>query len=169
MTTFGVSLARVGRSAAGARIEAAGRAYQASLVPKKPTAWVMPDIPDPPPWHVSKCRYYAKAVAQRHNIKLDDILGKSRKKHIIKARREVFYVCVIRTGLSYQVIGMALGNKDHTTVQWSVMQHCDFYGLPMPRGMDEMMRKRKHEGMLRRMRKRYAAIAEAKNGQPAQV
>lgn len=55
------------------------------------------------------------AVARLHGIEASEILGTSRKKHIINARFEVFYRLRIDLRMSYTKISQLM-KKDHTTV-----------------------------------------------------
>lgn len=55
------------------------------------------------------------AVAKQHNVTPAEIRGKSRKRHVINARFEVFYRLRTDLAMSYTKIGIVFG-KDHTTV-----------------------------------------------------
>jgi len=56
-----------------------------------------------------------RAVAKHHNLRPDDIIGKSRKKHIVSARFEVFYRLRFDLGYSYPKIGYLM-KRDHSSV-----------------------------------------------------
>lgn len=55
------------------------------------------------------------AVAKHHSVDVSEILGTSRKRHILQARFEVFYRLRVDLNLSYMKIA-GLMKKDHTTV-----------------------------------------------------
>lgn len=55
------------------------------------------------------------AVAKHHNVDASEILGVSRKRHVLHARFEVFYRLRVDLNLSYMKIA-GLMKKDHTTV-----------------------------------------------------
>lgn len=56
-----------------------------------------------------------KIVADRYGITTDQILSNSREKHLVSARKEVYYLLREKIGLSYSQIGDILG-KNHATV-----------------------------------------------------
>lgn len=55
------------------------------------------------------------AVAAYHNVDVPEILGRSRKRHVIQARFEVFYRLRVDLNFSYTKIA-GLMKKDHSTV-----------------------------------------------------
>jgi chromosomal replication initiator protein len=57
-----------------------------------------------------------KAVAQYYNVKLSELLGKSRKRSIVRPRQLAMYLAKDLTDKSYPEIGEAFGGRDHTTV-----------------------------------------------------
>ena len=59
-------------------------------------------------------------VCQYFEIKKDLILGKSRKKEVVKVRQLIMYVLREFLDEPYSTIGKKMGNKDHTTVMYSV-------------------------------------------------
>jgi chromosomal replication initiator protein len=61
-----------------------------------------------------------KAIGQKFNVKVSDIMSDKRDKAISKARQIAMYVSRELTGLSYPVIGKRFGGKNHT----SVLQAC---------------------------------------------
>jgi hypothetical protein len=56
-----------------------------------------------------------RAVAAHHKISPSEITGKSRKRHVIKARFEVFYRLRVDLNFSYPKISQLM-KKDHSTV-----------------------------------------------------
>ncbi|WP_395373565.1 chromosomal replication initiator protein DnaA [Marinicella sp. W31] len=57
-----------------------------------------------------------KLTAQYYNIRLADILGKNRKRSIVRPRQMAMYLSKELTDKSYPEIGEAFGGRDHTTV-----------------------------------------------------
>lgn len=55
------------------------------------------------------------AVAKQHGIDAKEIMGESRKRHVIVARFEVFYRLRIDLAMSYTKIG-CIFHKDHSTI-----------------------------------------------------
>lgn len=55
------------------------------------------------------------AVAKNHGVAASEILGNSRKRHVINARFEVFYRLRIDLAMSYTKIGTVF-HKDHSTI-----------------------------------------------------
>lgn len=60
------------------------------------------------------CRYY--------NIKMKDILSKSRKQNIAQARQVAMHLIHKYTGASYSQIGRRFGGRDHSTVLYACNQ-----------------------------------------------
>lgn len=59
------------------------------------------------------------AVARRHGIRPEEIMGHSRRKELIKPRQEVYYRLRLELCFSYQKIAKIV-NKDHTSVMHGV-------------------------------------------------
>lgn len=135
MTVFGVSLARVGRSPAGARIAAAGKAFQDQQL-RAATANASPPKPLPTDTeaHHTSCRGIIREVAKAHGITAADILSRTRSRTIGAARTEAMYRCVAETEHSLPAIGRVF-DRDHTTVGAAVVRHHVKTGQPLPRGM----------------------------------
>lgn len=57
-------------------------------------------------------------------VSREDILAKSRSKHLVMARKLAMYIARVRLSpgnpFSYPEIGRCFGNRDHTTVMYSV-------------------------------------------------
>jgi len=64
-------------------------------------------------------------VAAKHGITYEDVVGHSRKRAIVLARREAIYRMRTETPLSLQQIGKALGGKDHTSVLHALRCHVE--------------------------------------------
>ncbi|WP_410174825.1 chromosomal replication initiator protein DnaA [Marinicella marina] len=57
-----------------------------------------------------------KTTAQYYNVKLSELLGKSRKRSIVRPRQLAMYLAKELTDKSYPEIGELFGGRDHTTV-----------------------------------------------------
>ncbi|MCS6795038.1 MAG: chromosomal replication initiator protein DnaA [Raineya sp.] len=57
-----------------------------------------------------------KVVCHYFDVKEDEIKGKSRTQHIVKARQIAMYLCKEYTELSLKAIGYHFGGRDHSTV-----------------------------------------------------
>ena len=73
-----------------------------------------------------------KAVSEKHEIPVSDVVGKSRKRVNAHARQELYYLLRVDRGLSYLDIGRRYG-VDHSTVMHGVRQHCHRSKLEYPR------------------------------------
>lgn len=60
-----------------------------------------------------------KTVCNFYNITKKEILGKSRKKEIVLPRQTTMYLLREELDLSFPSIAVKIGNKDHTTVEYS--------------------------------------------------
>ncbi len=61
-----------------------------------------------------------EATARYFNITRRDLLSKSRRANIARARQMSMYLCREKTSSSLADIGLAFGNRDHTTVLYSI-------------------------------------------------
>lgn len=59
------------------------------------------------------------AVAKHHDLKPAEVLSPSRKKHVVKARMELFYRLRVDLGYSYMKIACYV-KRDHTTILHAV-------------------------------------------------
>lgn len=57
-----------------------------------------------------------KSTAQYYNVKLSELLGKSRKRSIVRPRQMAMFLSKELTDKSYPEIGELFGGRDHTTV-----------------------------------------------------
>ena len=57
-----------------------------------------------------------KAVAEYYGIKTNDIVAKSRKANLVRARQVAMYLSKELTNKSLPEIGALFGGRDHTTV-----------------------------------------------------
>jgi chromosomal replication initiator protein len=57
-----------------------------------------------------------RAVAEKYNIGLADLLGKRRTANVAQARALAMYLCRRLTGYSFPEIGAFFGGRDHSTV-----------------------------------------------------
>ena len=63
-----------------------------------------------------------RELADFYGLTVDDITGKSRRKHIIPARHHAMAMLRQR-GWSYPEIGRKLGGRDHSTVIHGIKKH----------------------------------------------
>ncbi len=61
-----------------------------------------------------------EATAKYFNVSRRDLLSKSRRANIARARQMAMYLCREKTSSSLSDIGLAFGNRDHTTVLYSI-------------------------------------------------
>jgi len=66
------------------------------------------------PLHDDVARSEFEAVAKRHGITVDEIIGPSRYAHLIAARRDLAHRLQGRYSLA--LIGRWMGNRDHSTI-----------------------------------------------------
>ena len=59
-------------------------------------------------------------TAKYFNLSRRDLISKSRRANIAHARQIAMYLCRAKTGASLSDIGLAFGNRDHTTVLYSL-------------------------------------------------
>lgn len=62
----------------------------------------------------------SKAVAQKYQVKLDELRSKTRRQHVVNARSVAMYLARHLCGLSFQKIGVYFSNRDHSTVRHAV-------------------------------------------------
>jgi len=138
---------RYGQSAAGKRIEAAGRAFQAERARKAQEALQpVPEPPKPDPVELERgplarlamatCRQIIGEVAAKHGLSVSDLESPARNKRVSVPRQEAMYRCVLETDLALSRIGQAFGGRDHSTIGYGVMHHCFANDLATPRGMN---------------------------------
>ena len=59
-------------------------------------------------------------VAEKYNIRVNDLKSKSRRRELVNPRQIAMYISKVLTNDSLQQIGRKFGNKDHTTVIHSI-------------------------------------------------
>lgn len=65
-------------------------------------------------------------TAQRHGVSVDDLLGKRRFRHLVKARYEAIrLVAEIFPSLSTTRLGEIFGDRDHTSILWALGSTAD--------------------------------------------
>lgn len=148
MTILGFNLGRVGRSPAGKRVEAAGRAYQARVAAEEasnakrkplsviPEVWAMwLPLMTMPIWRPT-CRQLIDEVALESGFTYAEIIGQRRAPTtLMRARHEAYYRCAVETDQSYPRIGQAFGNRDHSTILHGIKVHCERSGAVAPNKM----------------------------------
>ena len=76
-------------------------------------------IPRPP---VSEMREVLERVAARRRVSVNDIIGKSKLRHIAWARQSAYWHIRHETGASYPRIGKLFG-RNASTILFGVRQH----------------------------------------------
>ena len=61
-----------------------------------------------------------RIVAERCNVRADDMTGHKRQPRIVKARQMAMFLCRGLIGSSYPAIGRIFGGRDHSTVIHSI-------------------------------------------------
>jgi chromosomal replication initiator protein len=61
-----------------------------------------------------------EVTAKYYNLSRRDLISKSRRANLARARQIAMFLCRDKTGSSLADIGMAFGNRDHTTVLYSI-------------------------------------------------
>lgn len=99
--------------------------------PPSPVTWVLDASPETlvlydtivnaPVWSPkAKAAHLVQQVAAKHSVTVDDIMGKSRRRYIVRARQEAMAVIYTEFPMwSLPIIGKYFG-RDHTTVLHSV-------------------------------------------------
>jgi hypothetical protein len=64
-----------------------------------------------------------REVCAKHSVTPAELIGKQRFPNIVRARQEAAYRMSKETTLSLPQIGRKLGNKDHTTIIYSIRCH----------------------------------------------
>ena len=81
-------------------------------------------------------RIIVEEVAAPHGVTVEDVLGPSRSRPLVRPRQEAMYRVYDETSLSLLEIGRRF-NRDHTTVLHAVQAHAARHGLPLPRQDEE--------------------------------
>lgn len=71
--------------------------------------------------------WIVEAVAHRHGVSVDELLGKSRIQPVAVARRDL-YTCLWGSGLALAEVGRMVG-RDHTSVLAGVRKELDELGV----------------------------------------
>lgn len=61
-----------------------------------------------------------KIISENCNVKIEDVLSKTRKKDMVEARHIFCAIMRNQFGHSYTTIGQFIGHRDHTTVIHSI-------------------------------------------------
>lgn len=69
-----------------------------------------------------------RAVCERHNVCMADVMGLSRYREHVAARYEVFYILRNDYGMSMPQIGALMG-RDHTVVMYGIKRHMERAGI----------------------------------------
>ncbi len=68
-------------------------------------------------------RTIIKGVAQKHDLKVQEIIGPRRDKRYVEARQEAMYLVREHTALSWTQIAAIFGDRDHTTCMYGARRH----------------------------------------------
>ena len=63
-----------------------------------------------------RVRMIIRAACDFYNVSVEDVMSKSRKAHILKARFAAVFLLRDLTTMSFPAIAKALGGRDHTTM-----------------------------------------------------
>ena len=78
-----------------------------------------------------------KVTAQYYNVKLSELLGKSRKRSIVRPRQLAMFLAKDLTDKSYPEIGELFGGRDHTTVLHAYKKVAELLGENNDLGEDK--------------------------------
>lgn len=79
-------------------------------------------IPKPPKATARLSTRILYEVATRHNMTVDEMIGRDRRPRYIRARQEAMYL-LRQAGYSYPQVGRFVGGRDHTTALHGERQH----------------------------------------------
>lgn len=79
-------------------------------------------IPKPPRADARLSTRILYDVATRHNMTVQEMIGKDRRPRYIRARQEAMYL-LRQAGYSYPQVGRFVGGRDHTTALHGERQH----------------------------------------------
>lgn len=68
-------------------------------------------------------------VCSRHNVSQADVLNKSKKFEVVRARQEAIYLIAMNSLVSLSRIGRVFGGQDHTTILHAIKRHAGLNGL----------------------------------------
>lgn len=95
-----------------------------------PSAFIyLHTLPPAPTW-----KAIAKEVADKHGVRVADILSPRRDAPTVRARHEAMWRCRNETTYSLPQIGKFLGNRDHTTVLHGIRKHQERMALERANG-----------------------------------
>ncbi|MCW1844162.1 helix-turn-helix domain-containing protein [Prosthecomicrobium hirschii] len=69
-------------------------------------------------------------VGRRHLTSSSSIVGASRRREVVRARMEAYYLAAALSGLSISQVAKRIGGRDHTTVLHGVDVFAARHGLP---------------------------------------
>ena len=73
--------------------------------------------------HVPSWRKIIREVAEKYDLTPDDLTGPCRRRMYAWPRQEAMWRCRAETNMSLPDIGRRFGNRDHSTVLFSVRAH----------------------------------------------
>lgn len=91
--------------------------------PPQPVAPVLPPYGPPKPTKGMMIMGSIEALARRHGLTKEDLIGQNRARRIAWPRQEAMHMLRHRWGLSLPRIGQLLGGRHHTTVLDGIRKH----------------------------------------------
>lgn len=88
----------------------------------RPPVFTPPPIPKPPRADARLSTRILYDVATRHNMTVQEMIGKDRRPRYTRARQEAMYL-LRQAGYSYPQVGRFVGGRDHTTALHGERQH----------------------------------------------
>lgn len=77
---------------------------------------------------VASPREIIRDVAARHGLTVEEMISHRREKRLVRARWEAAALLSTGTTLTLQQIGRKLGNRDHTTILYSIRKYRQLAG-----------------------------------------
>ena len=84
----------------------------------KTASKILPQIINSPK-KMTNCKNIFKIVSDFYDIKVNDLMDRSRKKELVRPRQITMYLIRKELNSSYPYIGEKLGGRDHTTVMYA--------------------------------------------------
>lgn len=76
-----------------------------------------------PPYETNQLTRIILQVCAKHKVPYRHLVGTCRTRSLAWPRQEAYYRCYDETGLSFQRIGRAFGNRDFSTIRYGVLRY----------------------------------------------